>query len=557
MLLGKSLAHKYSQEQRQLELKMEYFSAAEFGKNRAVKSCYDKARNTILQLGYALDNGVLDEEGSKLLDFAMIDYSREVNALNECKRCLLCRKWGKLCRSHVCPESVLKDISKVSFAESDHPSAVINITGRHEVKTPKSDTKWLLCGACEQLLSQQGEIQFVEKFFRFLYPKVKSTSISYNENLYNFCTGVAFRSLCLTNFSCLFNTYEIYNFFVACRNHLLSLSEKNCLPKKKKNNPEFFIFRNPIGLYSTKKVREDILSGVLESNFQVHISTNHLQSGHSSPVAEGCFLMIILGGITVLTKFSPDQDFKMPQSFVPISMHGGEYIVPSELQRWTDIPPGVMEIFKKSVLHIQSRISEVFWGKIPISNKHKPVLVPPSWNTEIVQQTDPPLPHALRELQQSLLSGITEEGITVTNLLPDGFRFSKSLSKVCLPSGHSIVRHAHNRKKNATLLLVANRSDDYSMYVIVVHLKNQREFIYGFYLQENEERYIIKDLLVSSSVEGASSAFLSGVVPEIIDILESLWGDFGCFQGILHHFEIERYTRVFQCRGFIIFCIGV
>ena len=72
---------------------MEYFSAADLGRNKAVKGCYEKAKNAILQLGYSLDNGTLDDEGSMLLDFAMIDYAREVNALNKCNRCLLCRRW--------------------------------------------------------------------------------------------------------------------------------------------------------------------------------------------------------------------------------------------------------------------------------------------------------------------------------------------------------------------------------------------------------------------------------------------------------------------------------
>lgn len=547
MLLGKSLALKYSQEQRQLEFKMEYFSAVDFGKNKAVKSCYDKARDAIFQLGYGLDNGILDEEGSMLLDLAMIDYAREVNALNKCNRCLLCRKWKKLHKSHICPESVLKEIARANFDESS-ASIVTSMTGQHDVKTPKSETKWLLCGACEQLLSQHGETQFAVKFFRLLYPEIKSTStIHYDKSLYDFCTGVAFRALCLTNFSYLHNKSEIYNFFLACRNHLISLLGENhhYSPPEIERKPEFFIFRNPIGLYSTEGVREDILSGVLQSEFAVNISTHHLQSGNTSNVCEGCFLMITLGGIIVLTKFSPDQTFTMPPSFVPISIDGGEYVVPGEFQRWTDIPAGVMEVFKDSVLHIQSRISEVFWGKVPIS-KHKSTQIPPSWNTEIAQRTDSPLPDALKELQQSLLSGITQEAISTTNLLPEGFNISRTpVPTVTLPCGHIVLKHNHNGKKDATLLLAADcNACSSDMYVVVVHRKKQREVLYGFQLQENQGEYAIKDLLVTSSVEGANSAFFDGVVSEIVEDLEYLWNDFGSFQGILHHSEIERYVNL-------------
>ena len=214
-----------------------------------------KAKNAILQLGYSLDNGTLDDDGSMLLDFAMIDYARVVNALNKCNRCLLCRRWGKLCRSHICPESVLKEIAKELFEEGE-AFTVASMTGKPEIRTPGTETKWLLCGTCEQLLSQHGETQFAEKFFRLLYPEVKSTSIKYDEELYNFCVGVAFRALCLTNFADLDNKSEIYSFFVACRKHLSSIASKHHRyaygPPKTQDKPDFFIFRNPIGLFNRR-----------------------------------------------------------------------------------------------------------------------------------------------------------------------------------------------------------------------------------------------------------------------------------------------------------------
>lgn len=547
LLLGKSLARKYSREQRLLEIKMKYFSATDLGRNKAVKGCYEKAKNAILQLGCSLDNGILDDEGSMLLDFAMIDYAREVNALNKCNRCLLCRRWGKLCRSHICPESVLKEIAKANFEEGI-AFTVTNMTGKPEIRTPGTDTKWLLCGNCEQLLSQHGETQFVEKFFRLLYPEIRSTSIKYDDELYNFCVGVAFRALCLTNFTDLYNSSEIYSFFVACRKHLSSfaskhhhneLSEKPC-------KPEFFLFRNPTQLYSTKGVREDILSGVFQSHYEVHISPYHLQNGEISPIAEGCFFMAIIGGITLLTKFSPDQSFMMPQSFVPVSLNGGEYTVPSEVQRWTDIPPGMIETLKESVISVQSRISERFWGKIPVPNKHRRNIIPESWDTEISRQPDPALPDALKELQVRLLSGIMQETATVVNLLPEGFNISRKppFPTVTLPSGHAVLKHAHNQEKRATLLLATDCNDCYKTYVIAIQHRHQGELIYGFHLQADEEHFIIKDLLVNTSVKGAKSAFLNGVVSEITDLLESLWNNFGNFHAMAHHSRIGRYVTI-------------
>lgn len=534
LLLGKSLARKYSQEQRLLEIKMDYFSAAEFGTNSTIKGCYGKARNAILNLGYTFDVGILDDDSSMLLDFAMMDYTREVNALNECSRCFLCRKRKKLHRSHICPESIFRAIAKESYKDSDPAKATVtSFTGRHEVKTPKSDTKWLLCGACENLLSRHGETQFL-RFFRLLCPRITSTSISYDVEVYNFCVGISIRVLCLTNFSSLSNTTEIYKFLVSCRNHLISLSgDDHSLPSERK--PEFFIFRNPIGLYSTEGVREDIFSGILDSHFQVHISLYHLHSGEKSPIAEGHFLLIILGGLMILAKFSHDQSFDMPESFVPILPEGGVFFVPDEVQRWRDIPCGVMEILKESVLNIQARISEVFWGKTPLSNKHKPTQLVPSWDTEVTLKPSLPISTELSNLQQELLSEIMQEEITKVNLLPEGFDINPPVSKVTLPHSHKILKHNH--VKHATVLLAA---DQVSYYAIVIQQKNKRELTYGFKLQENEEKYTIKSLLVTSSVEGAGVAFLDGVVPAIIEVLESLWKDFGSFQGFIHHAEIER-----------------
>ena len=55
-------------------------------------SCYSKAREVISFLGDALDRGLLDEEGSRMLDTAMMDVAHKANQLNLCNRCFLCRE---------------------------------------------------------------------------------------------------------------------------------------------------------------------------------------------------------------------------------------------------------------------------------------------------------------------------------------------------------------------------------------------------------------------------------------------------------------------------------
>ena len=47
-----------------------------------------------------------------------------------------------------------------------------------------------------------------------------------------------------------------------------------------------------------------------------------------------------------------------------------------------------------------------------------------------------------------------------------------------------------------------------------------------------------------TSVEGAKSAFLQGVVSEITDLLKSLWSNFDTFHAMTHHTRIGRYISI-------------
>ena len=69
-------------------------------------------RKVILTLGILLDENAIDEEGSRVLDLAMIEYIRTTNNLNTCKRCLLCRSKGPLKSSHVIPYFILAGYAK-------------------------------------------------------------------------------------------------------------------------------------------------------------------------------------------------------------------------------------------------------------------------------------------------------------------------------------------------------------------------------------------------------------------------------------------------------------
>ena len=87
LLLAKSVFHVYRRQAFQLQ-EMQDTQKVKSGKkyNLLHQECYSNARKVIDILSDFLDSGDVDDEGSKMLDIAMIDYSRETNRLNECSR---------------------------------------------------------------------------------------------------------------------------------------------------------------------------------------------------------------------------------------------------------------------------------------------------------------------------------------------------------------------------------------------------------------------------------------------------------------------------------------
>ena len=535
-LLGKALGQQYSEYQLLLENQKDYFTAADIGKDRDIRKCYEMVKSCILTLGDALDLNAIDKEGSMILDFAMLDYAREVDKLNDCRRCLLCRQKKKLCRSHICPESVMKLIAK-TCNEEGAPHTVVPATGKHDIRTPGTDTKWLFCSACEQVFSRNGEVQFFSKFFRKNYPIVKSSSVEYNQHLFNFCAGMAFRSLCLLNFRGVCNTSEIYDLFISCREHLITvgkdvLNQKSCL--------QFFILLNPSAITSTESVREELLSNVLQSNFQVHLSRCHLESGEESKIPWAHFLMIILGNVTIVFKFKVEDSFLMPSSFVPIKPSGGIYSVQSESQRWLDLPSGIISVIKDSVVKMQSRLSEVFWGKIPVSSTHKSKQYVKSWDSEVTSLKATATLDPLQSIKKTVFAELFADMVTEINLLPEGFKIvnTHNLSSVTLPSGHMILKHLHSKEKDATLFLSASSS---GFLVLVFYKFALTEMRYGFRVEIGDGEYTIRDLPVSSPVQGAKSAFISSrFVSGMTEVLESIFQKFGNLQAMSHHSKISR-----------------
>lgn len=196
--------------------------------------CFRKIEQVVMLLGKAHDYHYIDTEGSKLLDFAMLDCLREANRLGDCNRCMLCRNRAELRSSHVVPFSVLNELSADRITNRNKQviiAADYSLKQPLTLRSPRQVAHKMLCGACENRLSLNAEAGFCEEFFKPITHR-SSDSIPYGKWLYHFCVSMVFRGLSHNCMSKWPNSSELYNVFLLCRKHLLSL------PYRKQREPK-------------------------------------------------------------------------------------------------------------------------------------------------------------------------------------------------------------------------------------------------------------------------------------------------------------------------------
>ena len=86
LLKGKSLYYTYQRDQLVLAEHIGVMTSKQASMLR--DRCFRKIEQVVMLLGKAHDYHYIDTEGSKLLDFAMLDYLREANRLGDCNRCM-------------------------------------------------------------------------------------------------------------------------------------------------------------------------------------------------------------------------------------------------------------------------------------------------------------------------------------------------------------------------------------------------------------------------------------------------------------------------------------
>ena len=428
------------------------------------QECYDSTKEAILILGSAQDHSFLDEEGSKLLDFAMIDYLRETNDLNRCQRCLLCRKKTKLRRSHVFPKSILKDIATDLITGDDH-KVFSTMVGKIVKKSAGEMTFGMLCGKCEQCLCQNGENQFSEHIHHKICINrevVESQlNLPYGSWLYDFCVGILFRSIAV---STVFNEFRfsgesLYKLFCNCRKHLLSLATN--VPIKAKeglgsgemvttpvppNKPlEINFFVNPTINPSSFFDLEYILKAPA-----IFINPVCLHKGIYSHSKRLATLLVHFDRMNILVQLETPPPFVFHD--FEISPHGGVLVIPEEHKRWQSVPTGVWKLF--------SAISQ---ASTNISNlKSKSVE-----DADAAESTE-----KLNKLVYSPENIVTLNRSKVFSLLPSSIKFScDNITAVTFPKNHQVLirkTRQWNKEQEIVFFVVENCFVLYLVFVLSV-----------------------------------------------------------------------------------------
>lgn len=394
--------------------------------------CFSYMKEAIALLGNALDENFLDAEGSRLLDWAMIDCLSTTNQLNSCKRCLVCRQKKSLRKSHIWPLSVIK-----SLTESVRDNSCVFGLDEHKLKSVGTCTYQMLCFECEQRLSQNGENQFQDNF------QPACAEINYSSWLFSFCAGLLFRCLStVITFPKHFNDGEIYKVLLECRKNILSL--KITINKKEVTMNEcevrqlkelnshldgtlgIFLFISPLktqqdyGIYQMPYPQASI---ILSNSLKLH-KRKQFFSGHVH------FLLLCCGPITLIMNFDQSLCTLKKRGFhlTPSSTTSDQrYAVQSEENCIALLPVGVWALLEKAAEHSLNSFSNVF-RFMPSSAKQQPVIQPETAAEKSVVVKDPDVKLPFNYLPK-------EYKIKPYVGLPHG-------ESVTLPDGHLVIIHS-------------------------------------------------------------------------------------------------------------------
>ena len=409
--------------------------------SKARLCCYKQIKDVIQLLGHAFDRNIIDDEGSRMLDIAMMIFlSESRNIAGKLQRCLLCRRQKKLAKSHICPKAVLDDFAKGVGVPHSGKAYFVGWPWQKmyigSLKSAGEITIRLLCHDCELLLSK-AEAKFLPHFFRNLYNMERPESISeelvieYEEWLYQFCVGLIFRGMTLQysgGRSEFFNEDEVYSLFVQCRNALLHPNSDD--------HPDVSIFIAP-----TKGDLSEIESSLINIciHYPFHFFFTHKQYMYGSHelYIDALSYTFQIGMILTTVELS-----KANWSINPglsVQHKSGMYKIPFDNERRQMIPDDLWETLLAEAKTIEKEVMEQPKKAIELQPLDDLLSVPPaSYMLDIIN---------ISAQNKSIGKGSSLSGHPkVINFMPDEYVVSHPTAKntvgtVDLPSTHKILLH--------------------------------------------------------------------------------------------------------------------
>ena len=516
LLKGKAVFHCY--QRKMMYYMVEKSEISKPDEKTLINECFRCISESIDYLGTALDEVYIDQEGSRLLDWAMIDCTRETKWLNQCKRCFLCRRFDDhLCRSHVFPKFLLEG-GKSIFGQD-----------KHQLKSPGECWIWLCCRRCESIMTQNAENDFSKRFS-------STGSVEYTSWLFNYCCTILFRTFTCMKFPLTFNDDEIYEAFLSCRKHLLSLPVKmknvDLTPTKMENyqlqllsavvtekiKPYLFVLPE---IYFERK--EGVFEkGMLDVNTFCCLSLRRLIDGREDLASRPHFFVAYSNGIVILLPFSPSAQCMLPKSCC-IPYQSGTYTISGEREAVELIPKGLLW-----VLHLESvdlcfpSLTEALRQLTPLAadkmvvnrtfaeiyDRLKNIYIPEAIDDESGRGSGVPdvltIPFPLIVKKQQI------------SMLPPDFRITDSFSSIQLPSSHQIVLHHVENSYNLTIFLVVGDSGGFSLdkpYIIYLFENSSKTHSYvdAIFIKEVAEKISFTTFLLEHSIYNEIRGHLADV----------------------------------------------
>ena len=543
LYMGKALFHLYRKEQEYLWRHSKTLNQRDLDKKKS--SCYDKTKECIKLLGTVLDQNCTDQEYSKMLDMAMLDYIREVNKLNNLKRCMLCREKRSLMRSHLWPRSFLRRYSYSRVQDISSRMFISFSSTRPREKSPGELTYWMLCGKCEQRISQNGEDKFGSEIYDIIASSPdKDISIAYGPWLYNFSIGLVFRTFLFFSVGSM----EYYSIFQQCREHILKLPVKyqtdsnhksgndamnvNTLPETISSihsdanlsasggkqvteiDIPVVILINPTKL-NVNHPRKSMLIGALLDAGSALMSGHYLTTGELDLSGKHHFIVVRLGNLSILLPLKALGDvieYHPPEGCL-IKLQGGNLVIPAESKRWDLIPDGLwvaMDVTAKSIeetsLHHYAYKSKTgHWKSLTAEEQELPCTSIESASKERVLHKS--LKEASNSPESSFVSRFLNTSYPSLSFLPDEIKlFQKhedtKKGYLQLPNSHFILCHDNiDLDEDALTIFLVGKFEESSSqlrtYVIFAEHIRGVQMAYGAYIDVNRDGKIcITDSLI-------------------------------------------------------------